>query len=137
MLTRWDPFGEMSTLHNRLFGLTMPERTMDFRPAVDIYEDENSIYLKAEIAGIKPEDIKINIEKNTLSLHGERKMEREDKQEGYHRVERSYGSFSRSFILPDTVKNEEIVADYKDGVLTLTLPKSAESKAREIKVTTN
>lgn len=137
MLVRWDPFSELTNTHNRLFGLTWPESEQGFRPAVDIYEDEKAIYVKAEIAGIKPEDIKINVENNVLTLEGERKLERKEEKEGYHRVERSYGSFRRSFYLPETVSSEEIDANYKDGVLTLTMPKVPEAKPREIKVTAN
>lgn len=132
-----DPFPELSRIHDRFFGLSWPEPRLEFRPAVDIYEDEKAIYLKAELAGVKPEEIKINLEKNLLTLEGERKLEKEEEKEGYRRVERSYGSFRRSFSLPENVSAEEINAAYKDGVLTLTLPKTPEAKAREIKVNTN
>ncbi|MBN1654632.1 MAG: Hsp20/alpha crystallin family protein [Deltaproteobacteria bacterium] len=132
-----DPFSELSRLHDRFFNLSWPEAKLEFRPAVDIYEDEKAIYLKAELAGIKPEEIKISVEKNVLTLEGERKLEKEEKKEGYHRVERSYGSFRRSFSVPENVSTEEINAAYKDGVLTLTLPKSHEAKPREIKVNAN
>jgi len=129
-----DPFAELSRISDRFFGLSWPETKFEFRPAVDIYEDEKAIYLKAELPGIKPEEIKINVEKNVLTLEGERKLEKEEKKEGYHRVERSYGSFRRSFSLPENVSTEEINAGYKDGVLTLTLPKTHVTEPREIKV---
>jgi len=131
-----DPFAELSRISDRFLGLSWPETKFEFRPAVDIYEDEKAIYLKAELAGIKPEEIKINVEKSVLTLEGERKLEKEEKKEGYHRVERSYGSFRRSFAMPENVSTEEINAEYKDGVLTLTLPKTHEAKPREIKVNT-
>jgi HSP20 family protein len=129
-----DPFAELSRIRDRFFDLSWPEPKLEFRPAVDIYEDEKAIYLKAEIAGIKPEEMKVHVEKNVLTLEGERKLEKEEQKEGYHRVERSYGSFRRSFSLPENVSTEEISAAYKDGVLTLTLPKTHESKTKEIKV---
>jgi len=132
-----DPFSELSRIHDRFFGLSWPEAKLEFRPAVDIYEDEKAIYIKAELAGIKPEEIKINVEKNVLTLEGERKLEKEEKKEGYHLVERSYGSFRRSFSLPENVSPEAIDATTKDGVLTLTLPKTHEATAREIKVNGN
>jgi len=132
-----DPFAELSRIHDRFFGLAWPEPKLEFTPAVDIYEDEKSIYLKAELPGIKPEEIKINVDKHVLTLEGERKLEKEEKKEGYHRVERSYGSFRRSFSLPENVSTDEINAAYKDGVLTLTLPKTDEAKPREIKVAAN
>lgn len=132
-----DPFNELSRFHDRFFGPSWPESKLEFRPAVDIYEDEKAIYLKAELPGINPDEIKINVENDVLTLEGERKFEKEEKKEGYHRVERSYGSFRRSFSVPDNVSTEDIDATYKDGVLTLTLPKTREANAREIKVKAN
>jgi len=132
-----DPFSELSRIQDRWFGLSWPEAKAEFTPAVDIYEDEKAIYLKAELAGIKPEEIKINVEKQVLTLEGERKFEKEEKKEGYHRVERSYGSFRRLFSLPENVAAEQIQAAYKDGVLTLTLPKNPETKPIEIKINAN
>jgi len=137
MLARLDPFAELSRIRDSFFGLAWPETKFEFRPAVDIYEDEKAIYLKAELPGIKPEEIKIHVEKNVLTLEGERKLENEEKKEGYHRVERCYGSFRRSFSLPETVSTEEINAAYKDGLLTLTLPKTKDAKPKEIKVHSN
>lgn len=134
MLTHWDPFAEINRLQNGLFGRNWTETNMEFKPAVDIYEDEKNIQIKAELAGIKPEEVKIEIENGVLTLQGERKLENEEKKEGYHRVERMYGSFARSFVLPDGVETEGVEAGYKDGILTLTLPKRAETQKKEIKV---
>jgi HSP20 family protein len=102
---------------------------------VDIYEDENSIVLEADLPGVKPEDFKLSIENYKLSLSGERKFEREQKGENYHRVERSYGSFTRTFALPSTVNVDNVKAEFKDGVLRVTLAKREEVKARQIEVT--
>lgn len=136
MLTRWDPFAEISRLQNSLFSRPWLE-PQEFRPAVDIYEDEKAIKVKAELPGVKPEEVKIEVEHGVLTLSGERKLEHEEKKEGYHRVERSYGAFSRSFVLPEGVETEKIEANYKEGVLTLTLPKGAETQRKEIKITTH
>lgn len=133
MLAHWDPFNEIARLHDRHFGAGY-DRDFAFRPAVDIYEDEGGIHVKAELAGVKPEDVKVSVENRILSISGERKFEHEDKRDGYHRVERSYGSFSRSFVLPTEVKAEEIDAKMDKGVLTVSLPRRPEAKKREIAV---
>jgi HSP20 family protein len=98
MLGRWDPFSEMSRLQDEMYGRGSSRTMGGFTPAVDIYEEKDAIYLTAELPGVKPEDVHISVDKGVLTLRGERKMECEDKQEGYHRVERSYGSFTRSFV---------------------------------------
>ena len=137
MLARWDPFAELAFVQKQVFPRawrTGIESTPAFRPPMDIYEDEKAIYVKADIPGVVPEDIDIEVKDNVLTLHGERKREDEEKEEGYRRVERRYGSFRRSFTLPDTVDTAGIDANYKNGVLTLTLPKRPESQPREIKV---
>jgi len=137
MLARWDPFAELAFVQKQVFPRawrTGIENTPAFRPPMDIYEDEKAIYVKADIPGVVPEDIDIEVKDNVLTLHGERKREDEEKEEGYRRVERRYGSFRRSFTLPDTVDTAGIDANYKNGVLTLTLPKRPESQHREIKV---
>jgi len=103
-------------------------------PVVDIYEQEGNIVLKAEIPGIDPKDVDIRVENNTLTLRGERKLDNEIKREAYHRVERSYGSFTRSFTLPNVVDQEKIKAEYKDGLLRLTLPKREEAKPKQISI---
>ena len=143
VLTRWEPFREFSTLQdriNRLFRETQgnsQDETLtssSFAPAVDVYEDEHNVTLKIEVPGIDEKDIDVRIENNTLTVHGERKIEKEEKEENYRRVERQYGSFTRTFNLPPTVDAEKVQADYDKGVLKITLPKKAEAKPKQIKV---
>jgi len=143
VLTRWEPFREFSTLQdrmNRLFretqGTTQDESltSSSFAPAVDVYEDEHNVTLKIEVPGIDEKDIDVRIENNTLTVHGERKIEKEEKEENYRRVERQYGSFTRTFNLPPTVDAEKVQADYDKGVLQITLPKKAEAKPKQVKV---
>src|SRR5207244_8750344 len=146
-LTRWEPFREFSTMQdrmnrmNRLFRESYspegPEEaltTTSFAPAVDIYEDEHNITLKIEVPGIDEKDIDVRIENNTLTVHGERKIEKEEKEENFRRVERQYGSFTRSFTLPTTVDAEKIQANYEKGILRVQLAKKAEAKPKQIKV---
>jgi HSP20 family protein len=143
VLTRWEPLREFSTLQdrmNRLFrelqGNSQDESltSSSFAPAVDVYEDEHNVTLKIEVPGIDEKDIDVRIENNTLTVHGERKIEKEEKEENYRRVERQYGSFTRTFNLPPTVDAEKVQADYDKGVLKITLPKKAEAKPKQIKV---
>src|SRR2546421_11253993 len=147
VLTRWDPFREFSTMQdrmnrmNRLFRESYspegPEEaltTTSFAPPVDIYEDEHNITLKIEVPGIDEKDIDVRIENNTLTVHGERKFEKEEKEETFRRVERQYGSFTRSFTLPNTVDPEQVNATYNKGVLKVNLAKKAEAKPKQIKV---
>jgi len=142
LITRWDPFREFVTLQdrmNRLFRDTQggPEEsltTTTFAPPVDVYEDEHNITLKIEVPGIDEKDIDVRIENNTLTVHGERKFEKEEKEENYRRVERQYGSFTRTFTLPTTVDSESVQADYDKGVLKIQLAKKAEAKPKQIKV---
>ena len=144
MITRWDPFRELVTLQNRMNRLFhdsfAPEgqeealTTTTFAPPVDVYEDEHNITLKIEVPGIDEKDIDVRIENNTLSVHGERKFEKEEKEENYRRVERQYGSFTRTFTLPTSVDPEKIQADYDKGVLKVKLAKKAEAKPKQIKV---
>lgn len=139
-----DPFCDLRSMQgdfNRLFTTTLPrlfngEEVLSgsWSPRVDISESENSIVLEADLPGLKPEDFKLSIENFKLTLSGERKFEEEKKGENWHRVERSYGSFARTFSLPNTVSVEEVKADFKDGVLRVTLPKREEVKARQIEV---
>jgi HSP20 family protein len=103
-------------------------------PAVDILETENELIFNVDAAGVNLKDIDIQLENGTLTLKGERKFEKDDKVKGYHRIERSYGAFARSFTLPDTVNAETVHADYAQGVLTVTLPKQERAKPRAIKV---
>src|SRR5579884_3058698 len=116
---------------NRLLSDT---QVRPWTPAVDIYETENELVLKADLPDVKMEDIDIRIENGTLALKGERKFENETNAKGYHRVERSYGSFARYFTLPETVEAEKVRAEYKNGVLTVTLPKKEVAKPRQVKV---
>jgi HSP20 family protein len=134
MLGYWDPFSELSRVQDRFFGRPTQEREYAFKPAVDIYEDQDGIHVQTDLAGVKPEDIKVEVENNVLTISGQRRMEHEDKRDGYHRVERYYGSFTRSFALSDEVSNEEIDAKFENGVLTLKLPKRPAAKKREIAV---
>jgi HSP20 family protein len=145
VLTRWEPFREFSTLQdrmNRLFrdsynseaGRDESLTASSFAPAVDVYEDEHQVSLKIEVPGIDEKDIDVRIENNTLTVHGERKIEKEEKEENYRRVERQYGSFTRTFTLPTTVDSEKVQANYDKGVLKIALPKKAEAKPKQIKV---
>ena len=144
LLTRWDPFREFVTLQdrmNRLFrdsfgpeGRDEALTTTTFAPPVDVYEDEHNITLKIEVPGIDEKDIDVRVENNTLTVHGERKFEKEEKEENYRRVERQYGSFTRSFTLPPTVDPEQVQADYDKGMLKIQLAKKAEAKPKQIKV---
>jgi HSP20 family protein len=108
--------------------------TRSWAPPVDIYETENDIVLKAELPGVDPRDVEVRIEDNTLYLKGERKFEKEVKEQNYHRVERSYGSFARSFSLPNSISADKVKAEFKDGMLTLTMPKREEAKPKTIKI---
>jgi HSP20 family protein len=107
-----------------------------FAPAVDIYEDEGMITVSAQLPGVKSEDLHIDVENNVLTLSGERKLEREDKREGYHRIESSYGSFTRSFVLPESADSEKVEANLSDGVLTVRIPKRPEAAIKHIEVKT-
>jgi len=106
----------------------------NWMPPVDVYEDEHNITLKIEVPGIDDKDVDVRIENNTLTVHGERKFEKEEKEENYRRVERQYGSFTRTFALPNTVDHENVQADYDKGVLKVKLAKKAEAKPKQIKV---
>ena len=143
VLTRWEPFREFVTLQdrmNRLFRESYPEgreealTTSTFAPPVDVYEDEHSITLKIEVPGIDEKDIDVRLENNTLTVHGERKFEKEEKEENYRRVERQYGSFTRTFTLPNIVDAENVTANYDKGVLNVQLAKKSEAKPKQIKV---
>jgi HSP20 family protein len=144
VLTRWYPNRELNTLQdrvNRLFHESFSNDRSDeslgtssFAPAVDVYEDEHNITLKIEAPGIDEKDIDVRIENNTLTVHGERKFEKEENEENYRRIERRYGSFTRTFTLPNTVNTETVSADYDKGVLKVKLAKKAEAKPKQIKV---
>ena len=143
-VVRWDPFRDLGLLQdrmNRLFddaGRTWrtdePAATTSWSPAVDIYETEGEIVVKAELPGLDRKAITLHLENNVLTLRGERKFQKETKEENYHRIERSYGNFSRSFSIPATVDEEKIRADYKDGVLKIFLPKKEQAKPKQIRI---
>jgi HSP20 family protein len=145
-IVRWQPFRdllaterEFDRLFREAFSPLFAQRegelsTRAWAPAVDIFETENSIVLKAELPGVDPKDVEVRVEDNTLYLKGERKFEKETKEENYHRIERSYGSFARSFVLPNSMDAEKVAAEYQDGLLTLTLPKREEAKPKTIKI---
>jgi HSP20 family protein len=144
LITRWEPFREFSVLQarmNRLFQSNLAAgrdeelaANTGFAPAVDVYEDEHNITLKLEVPGIDEKDIDIRLENHTLTVRGERKLEKEEKEENFHRIERRYGSFFRSFTLPNVVDTENVKADYDKGVLKISLAKKAEAKPKQIKV---
>jgi HSP20 family protein len=124
---------------NRMFETAFPGRTdsstmTTWAPAVDIYETENELVLKADLPDMNERDVDIRVENNMLTVRGERKFEQKVKEENYLRIERTYGSFSRSFSLPNTISTENIKAEYKNGVLTVEMPKRAESKPKQVKI---
>ena len=145
-ILRWQPFCDLMAtergfdrLFRDAFSSVLPVRegelpTRAWAPAVDICENENNIVLKAELPGVDPKDVEVRVEDNTLYLKGERKFEKDTKEENYHRIERSYGSFARSFALPNSIDAEKVAAEYQDGLLTLTLPKREETKPKTIKI---
>ena len=148
-IVRWEPFRDLVSLQdrmNRLFDESFRSRGAgagqeddwalggSWAPAVDIYEHDGNIVLKAEIPGIDPKEVDIRVENNVLTLRGERKIDQEIKRDNYHRVERAYGAFSRSFTLPNVVDTDKIKAEYRDGVLRVTLPKREEAKPKQIQV---
>lgn len=141
-ITRWDPFHNLATLQeqvNRLFDGKLPHSgdssvLTAWAPSVDVYETENELAIKADLPEVVEKDLDVRVENNMLTIRGERKLEQSVKEENYLRMERSYGSFSRSFSLPNTVDTQAIKAQYTDGVLTITLPKRAESKPKQVKI---
>ena len=142
-LTRFEPFREFASLQDQMNRLLQQEPQGSeesllqtrFAPPVDIYEDEHSYTLKLEVPGIDEKDVDVKLENNTLTVSGERKFEKDEKEENYRRVERRYGSFVRSFTLPTTIDSENVTADYDKGLLKIRLAKKAESKPKQIKVT--
>ncbi len=142
-ITKYDPFRELRSLQdemNRLF-LSNFTRGDDrelargaWTPSVDIFENKDNLVIEAELPGMKPSDVNVSIENNVLTLHGERRFEKKDEGDNFHRVERSYGSFTRSFTLPPTVSSENVNAEFENGVLKLTLAKREEAKPRRIEI---
>ena len=140
-ISRFEPFrsnplqDQLNRLFNEAFERSSEESNLTtWAPAVDIYETEHELVVKADIPEIKPEELDIRVENNILTIRGERKFEKQVNESNYLRVERSYGSFSRSFALANTVNSEAIKAEYKNGVLTLTIPKREEAKPKQIQV---
>jgi HSP20 family protein len=144
-LTRWYPIREVASLQNRVNSLFQDFANFSndgetvtaasFVPPVDVYENGEKVVLKLEIPGIKPEDVDIRVENQSLTVRGERKFEKEEKEENFHRIERRYGSFFRSFSLPTSVDTENVAANYDSGVLKLELKKKASAQPKQIKIT--
>jgi len=142
-ITHWNPYSELATVQdqmNRLFRNIWGGGQRDeadygaWMPAVDLREEEKQYVIEADLPGVKKDDIEINIENNVLSLSGERRFENEEKKDAYHRIERTYGKFMRSFTLPVRVDTEKVSATYKDGILEVKVPKTEESLPKKIKV---
>ncbi len=142
-LITYDPFRELRSLQeevNRVFSSNLNRSSETglgrgaWNPSVDIFENKDQIVLEAELPGLSPEDVNISIENNVLTIHGERRFEKKDDGENFHRVERSYGSFTRSFTLPPTVSSENVAANFDNGVLRLELAKREEAKPRRIEI---
>lgn len=147
---RWNPFKEMDDLQNRLFGLLHrgygkqslrgegdAEESMalsQWAPLVDVSEDEKGYVIKAELPEIKREDVRVTLENGVLTLSGERKFEKEEKGRRYHRVERAYGTFTRSFTMPEDAESDHVTADFRDGVLNVRIAKSEKARPRSIEV---
>ena len=147
--TRWDPYRDLEELQNRLstlFGRAPVRRNGDrdeamtvteWAPLVDITEDDNEYCIKAELPEVKKDDVKVTVENGVLTITGERAFEKEEKDKRYHRVERAYGHFARSFTLPDEAEGEKVTAEFKDGVLLVRVPKSEKAKPKNIQVKIN
>ena len=145
-VTRWDPFKELDDLHNRLSMMygrapvrkeSEKEEAMtvtEWAPLVDIMEEEKEYLIKAELPEVKREDVKVSVEEGVLTVSGERKFEKEEKGKKYHRVERAYGRYARSFTLPDDADPSKVTAEFKDGVLKVRLPKSEKAKPKSIEI---
>ena len=142
-LIRWSPFRDMTILQNQMNRLfedalhtwpTESDSTSVWSPTADIYETDNDLILQADLPGIDPKQIDVRVENNMLTIRGERCFEPKVKQENFHRVERSYGTFSRSFTLNTAVDSEKVQANYKNGVLSITLPKAEQAKPKRIQI---
>jgi HSP20 family protein len=147
-LIRWDPFRDLLTLQDRMDRLFQDSMTRNrgyeqslapgfWSPPVDIYETDEAVILKAELAGLNKNDVTIEIKESNLVLRGERKFEKDIKEENYHRIERSYGSFSRTFSLPQTVDNSKVTATFKDGLLQIMIPKVKDARPKQIEIKEN
>src|ERR1700683_2376880 len=130
-----DPFGGLRLFEDAVTRLiSEPRANRPWSPSVDIFETEDALTLKADLPDVKIDDIDVRVENQTLTLRGQRKFEKEENVKGYHRIERSYGDFVRSFALPPTVETDKVGAEYKNGLLTITLPKKETAKPRQVKV---
>jgi len=148
-LTRWNPFHELEDMHRRLSSLFDSDASSrrgngresmtvaEWAPVVDITEDEKSYVIKAELPEVKKEDVHVGVENGVLTITGERKAEKEEKGKKYHRIERSYGVFARSFALPENIDANRVAAAYKDGVLTVTVAKSEKAQPKQIEIKVN
>lgn len=137
-LSHFDPLTNLRVFEDaftRLFN--EPQTNRPWSPAVDIYETENELVLKADLPDVDQKDIDVRVENQTLTIAGQRKFEKEEKRKGFHRIERSYGNFVRSFAVPSAFNTDQIAAQYKNGVLTVTLPKKETAKPRQVKVEVN
>jgi HSP20 family protein len=141
IMTRWEPFRDLARLQDEMHRMFDDRvlyqsggESVGWTPAADVFEDEEGLSLRFDLAGVEPKDVDIRFENGVLTVKGERKLENEDKRENYHRVELAYGTFTRSFSLPGTVDAEKIRAEAKNGVLNVFLPKRAEAKPRAIQV---
>ena len=145
-ITRWDPFRELDELQSRLstlFGRAALRKNgakdealavAEWAPLVDIVEDDNEYLIKAELPEVKKDEVKVTVQDDVLTITGERQYEKEEKEKKYHRVERAYGSFARSFTLPEDADGEKVAAEFKDGVLKVHLPKSEKARPKSIEV---
>ena len=144
-LTTWNPFRELDEVQNRfntffggfptrLFGNGKSMKTTDWSPQVDILEDDHEYFIKADLPEMKKEDVKVTLENGILSVSGERKVEKEEKNKKYHRIERSFGFFERTFVVPEDADANKIAADFREGVLTVHLPKVPAAKPKPIEV---
>ena len=144
-LTRWDPFKDMDELNKRLnslFNLSPSRQTngkeamtvAEWLPLVDITEDDKQYLIKAELPEVRKDDVKVTVENGVLTLSGERKFEKEEKEKKYHRIERAYGSFTRSFTVPDDADDTKVSAEFKDGLLTVRLAKNEKARPKSIEV---
>jgi HSP20 family protein len=146
-IVRWDPFRELEDVSerlNRVFGRSIVAgeskdamTTFDWAPSVDVLETNEDFQVKAELPDVKKEDVKVSVDGGVLRIQGERKQEKEEKGKKWHRVERSYGSFLRTFTLPENIDDAKVQADFKDGVLSVRLPKSEKAKPKSVEVKIN
>jgi len=136
MITRIDPFRELASFFENFAQGSGKDQLAagSFVPPVDVYEDEHNLVLKLEVPGVNEEDLNVSVENDTLTIQGERKFEKEEKEENFHRIERRYGSFTRTFKLPNTVDTDKVEANYEKGILKIALAKRAEAKPKQIKV---